>query len=540
MLSFSDYSGVDVSLRFNPWILVFSAAFSALTVFLSSRRPAKIAGSISPVEAVKYTEANPSGKTAGRKKKRHTERRRFGVVSMAVSNLGRNKRTTFVVIAAISFSMILLSIIMTAVGSFRIEQFMEQRIVGDFMLGNINLTSGSPRSGVVEIDPAYLALADKQAGIEERWEMWTYLRRTNLQMDEQARKQLQKLDAEGKLRRDGHSDANLELIMRGEKAMNGYFYGYDDGLLSQLKVLDGTLDIEKFRTGDYVLLTQILGGDWLPVEDHIYHPGDKVTLEMFTENSTWREVTNEAGETVDVIYENMEEKEYEVMAIVEIPDSMNLHRYSANACDVVLPLTEADIAGSEQQSGDEGMQQGWQRFMVSYEVSEEEQAVFEAAVKSYTDSHATMGYVTKDNLRKEFDNMVTVIAVVGISLAAVIAFIGILNFINAVVTGVISRRREFAMLQSIGMTDEQLQKTLVCEGCGYIVIAGGISLVVGSVLSYLTVNALNHVLLFFEYRFQIWSFVMMIPVLMLVAVAAPVTAYRKLGKKSIVERLREE
>lgn len=95
------------------------------------------------------------------------------------------------------------------------------------------------------------------------------------------------------------------------------------------------------------------------------------------------------------------------------------------------------------------------------------------------------------------------------------------------------------MLQSIGMTDEQLQKTLVCEGGAYIVIAGSISLIVGSVLSYLIVNALNHVIMFFEYRFQLRSFIIMIPILLLVAVLTPMTAYKNLQKKSIVERLRD-
>ena len=87
------------------------------------------------------------------------------------------------------------------------------------------------------------------------------------------------------------------------------------------------------------------------------------------------------------------------------------------------------------------------------------------------------------------------------------------------------------------MTEEQLRRTLVCEGGAYIVIAGSISLVVGSALSYLIVNALNHMILFFEYRFQIWSFVIMIPILALVAVLAPVAAYKNLQKKSIVEDL---
>lgn len=536
VLSFSDYNGADGSLRFNPWILLFSAAFSLLTVFLSSRKPAKIAGSISPIEAVKYTEADLQGKAAGRKK-RHVTRKRFSAVSMALSNLGRNKRTTVVVITAISFSMILLSIIVTAVGSFRIEQFMEQRIAGDFMLGNINLTSSASSGGDVEIAPEYLALADAQAGIENRQEMWVRFR-TWLKVDEKALGQLQQLDAEGKLRRNTYDSVRLDQLLRGEAAMNAYVYGYSEELLSNLQVLEGTLDTEKFRSGNYVLLTPILGADWLPSEDHVYHPGDTVTLEMYTENSTFREITDEAGETIDVVYENLEEKEYEVMAIVDIPSCMDLQRYSSNGCDVVLPFTEM----KEETAGYENSEEAalcWQEFMVSYEVADEDQEAFEAAVKSYADSHSTVGYLTKDNLRKEFDNMVTVIAVVGISLAAVIALIGSLNFVNAIVTGILSRRREFAMLQSIGMTDEQLQKTLVCEGGAYIVIAGSISLIVGSVLSYLIVNALNHMILFFEYRFQLWSFVVMIPILMLVAVLTPVAAYQNLRRKSIVERLRD-
>lgn len=537
VLSFSDYNGADNTLRFHPWILVFSAVFSALTVLLSSRKPAKIAGSISPVEAVKYTEAGLQGKAAGRKKKRRATRKRFSAVSMALSNLGRNKRTTFVVITAISFSMILLSIIMTAVGSFRIEQFMEQRITGDFMLGNINLTSSSSSGGDVEIAPEYLALADAQAGIEKRQEMWIRFR-TYLKVDEKAREQLRQLDAEGKLRRDRYSVENVDKLLRGEMSMQGFCYSYSEELLSELQVLEGTLDIEKFRSGNYVLLTRILGADWLPSEEQVYHPGDTVTLEMYTENSTFREITNESGETIDVIYENLEEKEYEVMAIVDIPSCMDLQRHASNGCDVVLPFREME----EETAGYENSEEAalcWQKFMVSYEVADEEQAVFEAAVKSYADSHSTVGYLTKENLRKEFDNMVTVIAAVGVSLAAVTAFIGSLNFVNAIVTGILSRRREFAMLQSIGMTEEQLRRTLVCEGGAYIVIAGSISLVVGSALSYLIVNALNHMILFFEYRFQIWSFVIMIPILALVAVLAPVAAYKNLQKKSIVERLRD-
>lgn len=525
-LSISDYQGMEIALRFDPWMLVWGGGFTAFTVFLSSRKPGKIAGNVSPIEALRYTEADGKRKKGrGRKKKKHAAR--FSAVSMAWASLGRNRRTTAVVIAAISFSIILLAVIMTAVGSFQIDQFMEQRIAGDFLIGNRNVTSTSHRSGDIDMEPEYLALADRQAGIQSRTEMWVRFQ-SFLQINDQAAEQLRKLDEEGKLNRSPYAVDVLEERLAGERSFNGFFYGYSDALLSNLKVLEGTLDVDRFQTGNYVLLGQFLGDGHLPSGDHVYHPGDRVTVEYYTEDSTFREVRDESGATVDMIYENLGEKEYEVMAVVEIPDSMNLRRYSANSCDVVLPLAELEPEDANVH-----------RFAVSYQVEEEAQEAFEAAVKAYTDEHTTMGYTTKESLRREFANMVTVIATIGISLAAVIAMIGILNFVNAMITGILSRRREFAMLQSIGMTSTQLQKTLICEGISYIALSGVIGFLAGSLLSFLVLRALNNVLLFFEYHFQILPFVIMMPVFLVTAVLAPVAAYRNVRKRSIVERLRE-
>ncbi len=544
MLSFSDYDGMKVALQFQPWILLCGAGFSAFTVYLSSRKPGRIAGSVSPIEAVRYTKEGASDRGSLKKKKRSRKKKggRFSALSMALSNLGRSRRTTVVVVMAISLSIILLMVVMTAVGSFRIDRFIEQRIAGDFLLGSSDITGATSGSGV-KIAPELLRLADGQAGIEGRQEMWTRFS-TWLQIDGRALEQLQNLQAAGRLRQDVYETDNLNRMLQGERSMNGFCYGYSEALLANIQVLDGTFDADKFRTGDYVLLTQFLGGDFLSPEEHLYHPGDKVTVEWATEDSVAREITDSAGEIVDYVYEDLAQKEYEVMAIVKIPFSLGLHRYAGNTCDLILPLTELGIEESDA-AGD-----GWYGrydasdftscFAVSYQVEEEARRAFEAAVKAYTDQHPEMGYLTKEVLQKEFENMINVIATIGIALSGVIALIGILNFINAILTQIISRKREFAMLQSIGMTNDQLLKTLVCEGISYIAISGGISLLLGSLFSWLTLRALNNVLLFFEYRFQIRSFLIMMPVLVLVAAAAPVICYRQLRKKSIVERLREE
>ena len=518
--SVADFSGASMSLRFNIWIPVFSVLFCGLTVFLSCRKPGKIAGSVSPIEAVKYTEVSKASK----KKKKSS---RFSAVSMALSNLGRNKRTTTVVISAISFSIILLAVIVTAVQSFRIDSYLEGRLTGDFQLGNVNFTAASPKTYDFNIEPEFLALADSQEGIESRTEMWVSWSGF-LKLNEKALEQLRKLDAEDKLWRTEYT--NPDKMLQGEEDLGNEYYCYSEELLSRLTVLEGNLDIDKFLSGDYILLTPILGGNGaVSADEHVYQPGDMVSVDFITEDSEFYEVTNEAGETIGVRYENLTTKEYEVMAIVSIPYSMGLHYSTLNHCRAVLPLSELTFGSSD-----------WNHcFSVSYQIEDSKQEAFAKAIEEYSDSHAMMGYVSLDMLRKEFENMTMVVAIVGITLAAVVALIGILNFINAITTEIISRRREFAMLQSIGMTQAQLQKVLICEGISYVAVAFIISFVFGSLLSWLILNALNEVILFFNYQFQTIPFFIMLPLLLLVATLTPLFAWRRIKKRSIVERLQE-
>ena len=69
--------------------------------------------------------------------------------------------------------------------------------------------------------------------------------------------------------------------------------------------------------------------------------------------------------------------------------------------------------------------------------------------------------------------MIGSIRMIGIALSAVIALIGVLNFINSVVTGILARKHEFAVLCSIGMTEQQLKRMLLEESLYYVLISGG-------------------------------------------------------------------
>ena len=48
-----------VKVTANPYIFIGSSVFTLITVFISVRRPARIAGMVSPIEAIRYTENDP-------------------------------------------------------------------------------------------------------------------------------------------------------------------------------------------------------------------------------------------------------------------------------------------------------------------------------------------------------------------------------------------------------------------------------------------------------------------------------------------------
>lgn len=55
--SYTSEAGIKVTA--NPYIFIGSSVFTLITVFISVRRPARIAGMVSPIEAIRYTENAP-------------------------------------------------------------------------------------------------------------------------------------------------------------------------------------------------------------------------------------------------------------------------------------------------------------------------------------------------------------------------------------------------------------------------------------------------------------------------------------------------
>ena len=124
-------------------------------------------------------------------------------------------------------------------------------------------------------------------------------------------------------------------------------------------------------------------------------------------------------------------------------------------------------------------------------------------------------------------------------LCAIIGLVGILNFFNAIMTGILSRRREFAVLQAVGMTGRQLKSMLVWEGLCYALGTAGTALLLSVVLNLPVGNLMETAFWFFSAHFTIAPVLLAFPVFALLGYAVPAGMYHYAARQSIVERLRE-
>ena len=165
----------------------------------------------------------------------------------------------------------------------------------------------------------------------------------------------------------------------------------------------------------------------------------------------------------------------------------------------------------------------------------------EEFLTNYTENvNPALDYESKATYAGEFESMRTMFLLLGGALSFIVGLVGILNFFNAVLTGIIARRREMAVLQSIGMTGKQLRAMLVWEGLLYALGAAVLALALTVALGPVAFRAVEGLFWFFTYRLTLTPFLLVIPLFALLGAGIPVLTVRLAARHTIVERLREE
>lgn len=498
-MSTSTMGGRYTTVSVSPWIFLFSSVFALLTVLLSCARPGRIAGRVSPVEAVCYTERQSSGKT-------HRKGGKVTPIQMAAANLGRDKKKTALVMVSLSLTVVLLNLLVTFIGGFDMDKYLSRRSCADFLISTPDYFNYRGFSLTKEaVEPVRANTAHSLEGFayltggvgmylpESVWrdEAAFYSRDTDMDID-------------ALLAQTPRDDDKVQAASQIE--------GLDPTLGEKLTVIDGSLDsLWEPDSHAIAIAVNLDDSGKLPAPGIYPAVGEKI------------KVTYGNGDTAHDV-------NYTVCALVDVPYNMSSRFYT---------MGYEAILSADALYRDAGEDNVFPMVYLFDTPSPEAEAAAESYLAQLTsDPDSPLMYESKATHRAYFREFRMTFVILGGLLCAIIGIVGILNFFNAMMTAILARSREFAVLQSVGMTGRQLETMLLWEGLLYTLGSGLIAGLLSAAVNPLAGRLLEGAYWFYSYHYTITPVLAMLPAFIVLGCAIPAVMYRQAVKQSIVERLR--
>ncbi|MEQ3353641.1 FtsX-like permease family protein [Aedoeadaptatus acetigenes] len=227
---------VKLSLTVIILIILFSTAFTLLTVFLSVMRPARYAAKVSPIEASRYNETTI-------KKKYKSENITLG--KLARRQVFSNKFRFVSIVLSISLSAVILNSVLTYTGNIDLEKGVSDVIATDY-----NIAS-----------PKYFRYmySGSEDGINEKF------------IDEIENHKGYK--GGGALYYYGYEHTYPDIKIEDHR-IAPILFGIDEFLINKQKITEGDFDKDKWQTGNYVMLGEY--GD----KKSAFKTGDKIKINV--------------------------------------------------------------------------------------------------------------------------------------------------------------------------------------------------------------------------------------------------------------------
>jgi len=482
---------IHVVTTVKPVIFLVAVVFSLVTVFISCRKPAALAAKVSPIEALHYVEQSQT-------KKKQRRSKHISAIMMAKNNLGRNKKKVMIVTLSFALSLVLLNSVYTYVISFDFDKFVADFSLTDFTVADTTVINSYAPYNTANVSLDFIRQAESLNGLEDIGNIYLWTSHQALSESDMARLQELAVSSDAVARELGN------YMVRQEHGVN--VYGLDDFPAGYVQALDGKLDTEKWKAGIGVYVTpmRMMGDGSLC----LYQPGDQISVPQLDGTS----------------------KTYKVLAVVDVPKALETPLQVDMGVDYIFPTSE--LLGNMVDANQLAMK-------TIFNVDDENLLAAENWLKNYTaNTDTSLDYFSKPVLRQSFDGMINMYRLVGGVLCAILALIGILNFINSMTTSILSRHKEIAMLQSVGMTGRQVKQMLMYEGIGYSAFGLLCSLILSILGSLTVVRMMGAELSYFTWHFTLLPVTLCIIPLVFITAFVPIVCYNKMTQKTVVERLR--
>ncbi len=485
-MMYSTNSDVGTKVSFSPLIFIGATLFTFITAMVASMKPAKIAGSVSPIAALRYTEVDT--KTSIR------NCRKMKLSRMAWNNVFRNVKSTILVFASLFCGLSLFLVVTGLLYGLSPENFVSQWGESDFAVTysiheSEDLISSEIVSEISQID-----------GIENL--RLTYVASpqvvTDVLYDDAVFHDfLMSLDGVSGI--DFSDSAKLESYQQ-----NFYsgIYGIDSTYVEEVnKTLNSPIDIAAFEQGDVVLLSEMVGDDG----NNIIQPGQKITIQTQT------------GQHSFIVANGFLDSDFQAGRGNERGTAPDLY-ISQAALQELFPQ--------------------YRVFRVAFDTDGQQDENILQELKLITASHPNIDIVSRYERREEIRDYLVTANVLGTGLSVILLLIGVMNFVNTMVVNVSTRHYELAILESVGMTKRQVKRMLSMEGFYYWGVSIFLVATVGTAIYIMLYMIFSRLVSYAVFSYPFIPLLLVAGLVLLICLVVPIWTYKIDSKLPIVERLR--
>ena len=308
--------------------------------------------------------------------------------------------------------------------------------------------------------------------------------------------------------------------------------------LDHLTVLEGDLSA-LYEPGTRAIAAVYAEDDYgnADMDSHWARLGDTVTLRYVETSEYYDPDTGEVWPMLEDVPDgaNWVERpveyrdvDYTVAALVTVPSALS-YRYYGSDEFILNDQTFVQDTGTSDV------------MYYAFDTTDEANGDMEAFLQDYTENvNPELDYESKATYAGEFESMRSMFLLLGGTLSFIVGLVGVLNFFNAILTGIIARQRELAVLQAVGMTGKQMRSMLIWEGLLYALGAAGLALLLTLALGPVAFQAVEGLFWFFTYHLNLTPFLLIIPLFALLGITIPIITGQVSQKHTVVERLRQD
>lgn len=494
MFSSGMYAGkaaMPSDISFNPIIIIGSILFSLLTIYLSCRKPAKFASSISPIEAIKFT-----GVKENNKKKTRNSTNGGKIYKMAFYNVFRYKKRAFIVFLSLFMGIITFLSVDTFISSLKVENYLNTYVPNDFKIEN-TITDNQV------FNDDFMNYLRNKKGVKNISK--TYIDYININYYEELFNPF--INSDFAIWGDEESKKNfIESLKNKTVDYESYVFTISSELVEKMnKNLDNPINIDDFKNGKIALL-----GNY-GIKDEYKEVLNKLIGKKFKIKSNKSNI----------------EMEYEFGGVAEGdlphgPGTVLGAPVVYISEEAINKLNPSSIISS-----------------VTFDVEEKYEPAIKEELKNKFDGNGKIIITAKSDESKNFETTSNIMNILGGGLSLILILIGILNFINIMISGVNSRIKELTVMESIGMTKNQIYKMLTFEGLYYAGITTALIGTLGIGIIFSIAKLTQEIADYATFTFPAVILIILVSLIFIICLVTPRIVYKVFSKESVTERLRK-